>query len=239
MTLLLADTCVCRYPYVDGRVWNEDGRHDYKIASVVGRNRSEHVSAGKNSVVGDAGIVPGRGRICDTLFPTPDERSALFALPRSAPIAHRGRYGRLTGRAMAVFGKPTNATIGVTSMAGAVLPACGSARIHRRVGHGGGFRGGAADTPGLWDACSAVVFHGFQRVFADKTRKHRGTPAMDDPEFRVDIGSGHASQLHAVNAFRPALLVSAELHRGIVAVLGAESSPRGVHHPAAASTGTK
>jgi len=54
-------------------------------------------------------------------------------------------------------------------------------------------------TPGLWDACSAVVFHAFQSVFADKTREHRG----------------------------------------LVAAFGAESSPRGVHDPAEASTGTK
>jgi len=95
-------------------------------------------------------------------------------------------------------GSSPNAAIAVTSMARGVLPACGSARIQRRVGHGGGFRGGAADT-GALDACSAVVFHEFQSVFADKTREHRG----------------------------------------LVAAFGAESSPRGVHDPAEASTGTK
>lgn len=73
-----------------------------------------------------------------------------------------------------------------------------------------------------------MVVYGIAGVFESAAGPPCGSSAMDDSQLRVDPGGGDAAQLHALDAVCLALALSTKLHRGIVAVLGAESPSGGM-----------
>jgi hypothetical protein len=213
------------------RVARSNGRMRVWIQSVPedGNLDTKWSSAPSNSPLVDyAGVFHRRRDVRILLFSGAAQRRALLPIYFAAPLAYRRWHGCAFIRAMAILRKASCSGDQPTSMDWTFLSAVGRNRVDCRFCHVVGFEGGHTDSLGLRHPSGAVVLHWPTRLPHGSAKRHSCTPALDDSELRTYSCRGHSAKLPAIDAVRFALVISYNLRRCFMVVLGSKSIGRGV-----------